>query len=169
MKINIIVAIDLKGGIAKDGKLPWRVPEEMKFFREKTINQVVLMGRKTADTLKHGRLIDRINIIVTRDPSKEYKEYTFYYDSIETALQAASMYNRTWDRDDEIWVIGGLEIYKQLLPISDKIYMSVIQDDYNCDTFFPSINMNVWDLKSRYTPHETFKVYEYERKNIGSS
>lgn len=151
--INIIVAVDSCRGISKNGMLPWKNKEEMSFFREKTLNKTVLMGRKTALTLPNGFLKDRKNIILSKN-NIDNNEHVHYCDNLEDALKI----------DDEIWVIGGLEIYKQCLPFSDKIYMSILKENYQCDKFFPYINMNVWDLENRYSIHSSFDIREYNRR-----
>lgn len=164
MNINIIVAIDLNRGIAKDGKLPWFIPDEMAFFKQKTNNQLVIMGRKTANSLKHGKLLNRMNFVLTRKKKFEtWDAYKFYFEDVNLAIESAKKYTERYGLE-QIWVIGGLEIYKLFIPIADKIYMSVIQDEYDCDQFFPHLNLNIWDLKSRYSLSEKFKIYEYERK-----
>lgn len=167
LKINIIAAMDLDRSIAKDGVLPWHNSEEMKFFRSKTLNQIVLMGNNTAKSLPGGMLKDRMNIVLTSDKNlyNIYHPYKFYYTDIDHALESIRLYARAHDLED-LWIIGGLSIYKSFIPIADKIYLSEIQGKYGGDLKFPHINMNVWNLKSKYSPHDSFKVYEYERKHI---
>jgi dihydrofolate reductase len=128
--ISIIAAIDQKRGIGKDNKLPWDIPEDMQRFRDKTKGHAIVMGRKTFESI--GRpLPNRVNIVVTRD--KDYKaEGCTICPSLEEALIKAKEIDK-----DEIFVIGGGEIYRQALPFSDKLYLTLVEGDYGADTFFP--------------------------------
>lgn len=128
MIISIIVAMDDKGGIGKDGKLPWHIPEDLKRFKELTMGHPIIMGRKTHESI--GRVLPgRSNIIITRDPDYRVEGATVCH-SPEAALQLC-------DENDEVFIIGGAEVYEQFLHITDKIYVTQIHKRYPADTYFP--------------------------------
>ncbi len=133
-EIAIIVAMDDKRGIGKDGTLPWpRMPEDMLRFRELTVGHPVIMGRKTYESIppKFRPLPDRPNIVITRELGKSIpKCHTAH--SLGEAIQLAEMLST-----DRICIIGGGEVYKEALPLADVLYLTKIEGDFNADTFFP--------------------------------
>jgi dihydrofolate reductase len=133
-KISIIAALGKDGVIGKNKELLWRIPDDLKRFKRLTTGHPIIMGRKTHESI--GRpLLERINIVVTRD--KNYSaEGCVVTHSLEEALRKAV------DADkEEIFVIGGGEIYKQALPRADKLYLTLIEDDKEGDVFFPDYSM----------------------------
>lgn len=138
--ITIIVAVDENNVIGKDNQLIWRLPNDMKFFKDKTIGHCVITGRKNYESIpeKFRPLIDRKNIVITRQ-----KNYTapgaIVVGSVEEAIVSAKKTN-----DTEIFIIGGAEIYKQSLPFTDKIYLTKIHHSFDGDTFFPELNLEEW-------------------------
>lgn len=128
--VTEIAAIDKDRGIGKEGRIPWRIPEDMKFFRETTTGHVVIMGRKTYDSVGNA-LPNRTNIIVTRN-----LEYTpsncIIVHTIKEAIEKAREIEK-----EEIFIIGGAQIYKEALPFTDKLMLTIIQESFECDTFFP--------------------------------
>jgi dihydrofolate reductase len=135
--LSAIVAMASNRAIGRDNKLPWHLPADLKHFKEITTGNPILMGRKTYESI--GRpLPNRTNIIMTRDGSYSAKG-CFVVTSIEAALQLAAEENKS-----EIFVIGGAEIYKQLLPRIQRIYLTVIHDDIEGDTFFPALDSAEW-------------------------
>lgn len=124
--MKAIVATDKFNGIAKNGKIPWNCPEDMKFFRKMTIGHSVIMGRKTRKTLKQP-LTDRLNIVISsHDGPKNYKEVW-----VKNIQEAGELCN--WDA----FVIGGESIYNQFLErgLIDVFIQTIIQEDYKCDQF----------------------------------
>ena len=137
--IIAIVSVDEKYGIGKDGKLLVSHSEDMNFFKTMTTGNIVVMGRKTWDSLPKKPLPNRTNIIITSHPEKS--------DNIETTFTTMEdfldnlEYINTGEKD--IYIIGGASIYKQLLPYCERIYMTLIpEENNNADTFFPVIDMN---------------------------
>lgn len=128
--ISIIAAISENRAIGKDNKLLWDIPEDMKRFREVTKGHPVIMGRKTFDSI--GRLLpQRLNIIVTRD--KNYSVTgAVVVTSLESAVEKAKM-----EKTDEIFVIGGGQIYTQAIDIADKLYLTIVHTEIEGDTYFP--------------------------------
>lgn len=131
--VSAVVAHDKNRGIGKNGKMPWHIPEDLQHFKKTTDGGVVIMGRKTYESLgKYKPLPNRINIVITRDEDYANKEVgCVVTGSIEEAIKKAHEY------DKEIYIIGGGEIYKQAMKYTDKLVITLIEKEYDCDTFFP--------------------------------
>ena len=129
--ISIIAAIGKNRELGKDNKLLWHIPEDLKRFKELTSGHVVIMGRKTYESIGKP-LPNRINIIVTRDNDYHQKD-TIVCHSLEEALRQAQ-----GKPSKEVFIIGGGEIYKQGLEYADKLYLTLIDKEYpEADAFFP--------------------------------
>lgn len=130
-KISLVVAISKNRAIGKDNKLLFYIPEDLKRFKEITKNHPIIMGRKTFESI--GRpLPERTNIIITSDLSYKAEGCTVCH-SVEDALSEAKKLTT-----DEIFVIGGGKIYEQVIPQTDKLYITVIDSVIEeADTFFP--------------------------------
>ena len=129
-KVNIVVAVTKKdAAIGNGGKLLFRISDDLKRFKALTRGHPVIMGRKTFESI--GRpLPERTNIVTTRNPDFR-AEGIIVASSLEDAIQKAGVL------DSEIFVIGGGEIYKQALPITDKLYLTIVESDAAGDVFFP--------------------------------
>lgn len=140
--MKIIVAVDLNWGIGCDGKLLQHIPEDMKFFKEKTIGNVVVMGRETFESLPgKNPLKDRINIVLSRDRSFK-DDRLIICNSIEDTLKELQKYENS-----KVFIIGGETIYKQFLLYCDELYITKIQNEYKADRFFPNVDMmSNWEL-----------------------
>ncbi len=121
------------------GKIPWRIPADLKRFKEKTLNKIVIMGRTTFDSLawyydRSGRPMPaKLYIVVTRDKSyKPSRENVVIIHSLEEALLEAQSLN-----PDEIVVGGGAQIFEQLLPKTDRLYLTLVDGEFEVDTYFP--------------------------------
>jgi len=133
--ISLIAAIGgEKRVIGNNGSLPWRIKEDLERFKQTTMNHVVIMGRKTFESIGKP-LPKRVNIVVTRSIDFAHEGVVTAY-SFEDALDKA--YARAKNKK-EIFVIGGAEIYKEALPYADKLYLTLIDGDFEGDTFFPEI------------------------------
>ncbi len=129
--ISIVVAIAQKNrAIGKDNKLPWHIPSDLKRFKTITTGHPIIMGRKTYESIGHA-LPNRTNIIVTRDINYS-AEGCFVAHTLEEAIEKA----RSID-SKEICIIGGGEIFKQALPYTDKLYLTLVEGDIVGDVFFP--------------------------------
>lgn len=131
MTVNAIVATDLNGGIGKDNGLPWpHNPEDMKWFRRQTSHDIVVMGRKTWQSIGSKPLPNRINIVITTSPI-EGEPAGIYYGDMQKVLQTiqSDFPNKT------VWIIGGANIYEQALPFCDNLYLTKFKQEYNCDAF----------------------------------
>lgn len=155
--ISFVVAMDDNRAIGKDNDLPWYLPNDLKHFKKTTMGKPIVMGRKTYESIGKP-LPGRENIVVTRD--KSYKaEGTTIVHSVNEVLQMNA---------EEICVIGGSEIFKQFLPVADRLYITEIHYTFDADTYFPELSADEWkevsrtegivDEKNKY-PHE-FVVYE---------
>jgi dihydrofolate reductase len=132
--ITLIAAMDSNNGIGINNKLPWKLPEDMANFRRNTIDQNVLMGRKTFESI--GRPLEyRRNIVLSRTADLGIKDVTIV-SSIEHALSMDL---------DSLVVIGGSEVYKETIDLADRIHITEIYGPaYNCDSFFPKIDLGIW-------------------------
>lgn len=152
--ISAIVCVDENWGIGSNGDLLVHIPEDMKYFKRLTTGNVVVMGRKTWESLPNKPLPDRLNLIVT---SKEKTiDFMTAFIDIEETIVRARMASK--DPEDEWFVIGGGQLYKELLPICDKVYVTKVYHAYpNVDTYFPNIdNIPEWEIIDK----SEIKIYE---------
>ena len=158
MKKIIIAAISKNWVIGKDGSIPWHSKEEFKHFRAVTLGFPVIMGRKTFESIGDP-LSERLNIIISRNKIlNSTNENCLVFDGIDKAFDYCS------DRNfEKVFIIGGGEIYSQVIDRTDEIILSILQLDIQGDTFFPSIDNNIWRLASLENFQE-FEVCTYVRK-----
>ena len=141
-KLSLIVAIAKNGVIGVDNTLPWHLPEDLKRFKALTMGHHIIMGRKTYDSL--GRLLPgRTTVIVTRNTGYQ----------VEGALIAHSLQQAValCKNDDEVFLIGGAELYQAGLSLADKLYITEIDLEVAGDAHFPQIDQNQWHETSRET------------------
>jgi len=145
MKISIIAAIGKNRELGKNNKLLWYIPEDLKRFHLITKGHVVIMGRKTWESLPKKPLVERYNIVITRDPEfkinnlRKGKDFGIV-DSLENAIKKSKeILNAKYliPNADEIFVIGGGQIYQQAISIADKLYLTIVEESFDADTFFP--------------------------------
>lgn len=141
MTISLIVAAAENNAIGKDNQLLWHLPNDLKFFKNTTWGMPVIMGRKTFEAVNKP-LPGRINIVITRQADWKAENVITAMD-LQDALQKAKATNC-----NEIFVIGGGEIYKQSMDIADKIYITRVHATLAGDTFFPAIDESMWDQTS---------------------
>jgi dihydrofolate reductase len=153
MILSIIVAIGNKNEIGKGNQLLCHLPADLKHFKEITLGHTVIMGRKTFESLPKGLLPNRRNIVISRN--KDLKiEGAEVYSSLDYALLKTI-------NEEEVFIIGGAQMYKQAFPDVDKLYLTKIHADFpDADTFFPTINYNAWREISRET-HLTDEKHPY--------
>lgn len=162
--MNLIVAADSNWGIGKDNKLLVSIPADMKFFRTTTTGKVVIMGRKTLESFPGGMpLKNRVNIVMTRKKDYKVKDAVVVH-SVEEALKEVEKYPT-----DDVYVIGGDSIYKQMLPYCSRAYVTKIDFAYQADTYFPDLDESgEWEVTCRSEEQTYFDIeYEfltYERK-----
>lgn len=162
--MNLIVAADKNWAIGKNNRLMWSIPADMKFFRETTKGNVVIMGRKTLESFPQGQpLKNRVNIVITR--KKDYKvKGAVVVHSVEEAVEEASKY------EGELFVIGGESIYRAMLGYCDTAYVTKIDHAFDADTYFPNLDEDEeWEM-TKISEEQTcfdleynFTVYERVR------
>ena len=159
--ISLIAAIGKNNELGKGNNLLWKLPADMEHFKKITSLHAVIMGRKTFESI--GRpLPNRRNIVITRDA--DYKSA-----GVEVAHSLSEALDKIENSEEEIFIIGGGELYAQTMPIADKLYITHVgASDKNADTFFPEIIPVVWNETS-HIEHErdeknpfdyTFSIYE---------
>lgn len=144
--ISIIVAASSNLVIGKNNDLPWHLPSDLKRFKELTSGSVVYMGRKCWESIpiKFRPLPNRDNIVITRD--KDYlAEGAIVTSDLEGLKRIFSLSSILFGPDEQ-FIIGGAEIYKQLLPIADKVYMTEVLGDIEGDTYLEGFNPEEWEL-----------------------
>lgn len=146
MSLSIIVAMSKNRVIGKDNKIPWHIVEDLKRFKKITMGHPIIMGRKTFESI--GRpLPGRENIVITRNPDFKAEGVTVVH-SLDQALNGRST-------NEELFIIGGAEIYKSVLPQVDKLYITRIEKEFEGDAFFPELDLD-----------KEFKVIEESQKFI---
>ena len=155
--MNIIVAADKNWAIGKNNKLLVSIPQDMKFFRETTTGKVVVMGRKTLESFPGGQpLKKRVNIVLTSDKNYHVNGADIGH-SIDALLEELKKYPA-----EDIYVIGGESIYRQLLPYCDKAYVTKIEHAYDADTFFPNLDEDPQWRMTKTSDEQTYFDLEYE-------
>jgi len=128
--------------IGKDNDLPWHLPNDLKFFKEKTTGNTIIMGRKTFDSI--GRVLpNRKHIVLTKQNLDLPEEVSVIHNIAKI---------KEWNEqhpEEELFVIGGSAIFEQILPIADRMYITFIDESFEGDTFFPEFNEADWELTSK--------------------
>lgn len=146
LKVSLIWAMAKNRVIGIENRLPWRLPADMKWFRQHTLGKPVVMGRSTFESFGGKPLPDRSNIIITRD--RQYKaDHAIVTHSVDEALQACG-------DAEEVMIIGGMSLYQQALPVADRLYMTVVDAEFEGDTWFPQFNRENWTEIEKLV-HET--------------
>jgi len=137
MIVSQIVAIAKNRVMGIDNKLPWHLPEDMKFFREKTKGHIMIMGRKTFESLGKP-LPQRLHIVITRQSDFKYDHpLVKIVSSLELALKTATDSLKDWPK--EVFILGGSGVFKESFPFTNKIYLTLIDKEFQGDTFYPEI------------------------------
>lgn len=162
MPLSLIVAMSENRVIGRDNCLPWHLPADLKRFKQLTIHHTVIMGRKTFDSIGKP-LPDRRNIVVTRDPNFHAAGVEIAH-SLDSAIELA-------EGDGEAFILGGAEIFRQALPIADRLYLTLVHAHIEGDVHFPEVNWDEWNLieDERRDPDErnslpmSFRLYSRRR------
>lgn len=153
--ISLIWAMDENRVIGLHNQLPWRLPEDLKFFKRVTMGHPIAMGRKTYESIGKP-LPGRENIVITRDETFRPAGCVIM-NSIDEFLEY------TAQKDDEVFVIGGAEIFKEVLPKADRLYLTMIHEQFEGDTYFPVFDIDKWQLETREKGLKDDKnPYDYE-------
>ena len=156
--ISIIVAMSRQRAIGFRNRLPWHLPEDMAHFKALTTGHTVIMGRKTFESLPNGALPHRRNVVITRqaEAMKQHRHDVVLYDSLEEALKQEA-------KEQEIFIIGGESIYRLSMPLADKIYATLVeQEPPEADAWFPEIDMSKWQITKK-EKHSGFSFLLLER------
>ncbi len=162
MKLAIIVAVAQNGVIGKDNQLIWHLPEDLKMFKRLTSGHVIMMGRKTFESIGKP-LPNRTSIVISRNPDWQHAG-CITVGSLEEAIAQDQQLE-----SEEAFVIGGAEIYQLALPFADCVYQTEVQASFEGDAFFPTLAKDTWQEKSRvqHLPDEkhryAFDFVTYEK------
>jgi len=139
--MELVVAMTTNGVIGKESGLPWHIPEDLKHFRKLTEGSVVVMGRKTYNSLPAGPLKNRINVVLSREPGQEYQYDNLIFVTMENIFHVLDQYQQ---ENKKIFIIGGSEIYKLFWNHCTTIHIThVLDDTIEGDTFFPHDMTNI--------------------------
>lgn len=151
-RISLIVAMDRKRGIGIANQLPWKLPEDLAHFKRTTTGHAIIMGRKTFDSI--GRpLPGRHSIVVTRNPDWRH-EGTQVAATPEQACALAR-------HEQEAFIIGGAEIFEQTIALADRMIVTEIDAEFDCDTFFPQVDQASWQETGRESLHSAASGLDY--------
>ena len=163
--MKAIVVVDSNWAIGCDGELLVHLPRDLKFFKRMTLGKVVVMGRETLESLPGGKpLKDRINFVITRNQSFEASCEICH--SLDETIKELSKY-----KNDDIFIIGGGEIYRQFIPYCDEIFVTKVNGDFQADKYFPDIDkMEEWEIifdgKLLEEEGVFYKFTRYARKRV---
>ncbi|MBI4992723.1 MAG: dihydrofolate reductase [Candidatus Magasanikbacteria bacterium] len=155
--ITLVAAISKNNCIGKDNAIPWDIPEDMKRMREITKGKVLIMGRKTWESIPENRrpLPQRTNVVITRDKNFPLPAGAERFDSINEAIAA--------HKDEEIIGFGGQRIFEEMIDIADVLDLTLVdQNIENCHAFFPEIDPKVWKISAE-EKHNGFTFITYRR------
>ncbi len=150
--ITLIAAIGKNNALGKDNQLLWHLPKDLKHFKSLTENHPIIMGRKTYKSIGKA-LPNRTNIVVSRKENW-FEEDILIVPKIKEAIKFAKKIN------ENIFIIGGGEIYKQTIELADKLEITFVNEDFEADTFFPKIDPKIW-LKTDEEYHEKDEKNDY--------
>jgi dihydrofolate reductase len=153
--VTVIAAMTKEGVIGRKNAMPWRIPAESRHFMQTTMGGTVIMGRKTFESMGSRPLFGRRNIIVGRTLSG--RAGIDVCESLERALEKAASYGK------EVFVAGGAEIYREAIPLADRLCLSYIKEAYEGDTYFPEFDSDAWDVTEE-KDHPDFVLRIFQRK-----
>lgn len=159
MKISLIAAISTNRVIGKNNDLPWHLPDDMKYFMQTTKGHYVIMGRKNYQSIpeKFRPLPNRTNIVITRQ-----KNFTAENCLITHSLEGAIVFAKKANQD-ELFIIGGAEVYAQGFSLANRLYLTEIDGVIEGDTYFPDFDKNEWVEKSRvHHPADERHAYAFD-------
>lgn len=139
MDISIIVAVSENNGIGLNGDLPWHLPRDLKHFKETTIGKPIVMGRTTFESLPNP-LPGRTNMVLTHNPHYQVPSGCLTFQHISDVIQYGEEKSV-----NELMVVGGAKIYQIFLPFVNKIYLTRVHTHVEADTFFPVLDMEIWE------------------------
>lgn len=153
--ISLIAAMTKKHVIGKDNRLLWSIPEDMQNFRKLTMGNVVIMGRKTFESIGKP-LPNRHNIVISRN--------NMNIDGVEIAKSVDEALKLGKNHHKDIYIIGGQQIYEQFLPFANTMHLSFVKKEHDGDVFFPAFDEKEWQVAEK-KEFSDFEFREYKRKN----
>lgn len=157
--ITMIAAVGKNRELGKDNKLLWHLPEDLKFFKEQTMGKPIIMGKKTLDSLPR-LLPGRLHLVLTHQQIEETEQIKVFRD-IESLVEFIKIL------DQEVMVIGGAQVYKQMLELSDKMILTEVDDEKEADVYFPEFNKEEWSQELLCSHEENgikYKHLVYQKK-----
>lgn len=152
MLISIIVAVSENGVIGKNNQLLWRLPDDLKRFKQLTLNHPMIMGRKTFESIGKP-LPGRTSIVITQNPDFAFEGVIVAHSLDDALLKAASL------ETEEVFVIGGGEIYRLAMPVTDRLYVTEVHTTIDGDTYFEKPDLALWKETERI-------VHEPDEKHL---
>lgn len=159
MPISLVAAVAKNGCIGKNGGIPWKIPGEQLFFKELTTGNVVIMGRKTWESIpeKYRPLAERTNVVITRQTDYPLPPGVEAYSDIQSAIQAHVT--------KQICIIGGAELYRATIDLADTLFITHIDEEVAGDTFFPVIDLAIWE-EAEHQTYPQFRFVTYRRRTF---
>lgn len=153
--VTIVAAVAANGVIGRDGALPWHLPDDLRHMKRLTTGHVLVMGRRTFDSI--GRpLPQRTTVVVTRQPD-------WHVEGVLTAASVPEALARAAEVDEEVFVLGGHEVFRDAIPVADRMVISQVDARPDGDTVFPPVDWAAWQERSR-EPYDGFTVVTYDRR-----
>lgn len=160
MKISLVAAIAENGAIGKDNKLLWHLSNDLKFFKAYTLGKVIVMGRKTFESIGRRALPGRINVVITNSVEIDVENIVVF-----KSLDAALSYYKS---AEEVCIVGGAQMYAEALPIATHLILTRVSTSPEADVYFPNINWHNWKLLSeekhladeKHAFDYTFQIFE---------
>ena len=162
MKVSMIAALAKNRAIGKKNALPWYLPADLTYFKEKTTGKTIVMGLNTFKSVGERPLPNRKNVVLTDDKSYQAPDGVVLAYSIDEVLQLTkndgAAFAEGSGEPKEVMICGGAMVYRQFLPMADRLYLTFIDHDFDGDIFFPEFDMNEWKEVSR-------EAHEPDEKN----
>lgn len=159
MSISIVAAVSKNNVIGRENALPWYLPEDLKHFKELTTGKIVLMGRKTFESVirRLGQpLPNRLNIVITKDSNYKVPSEVIVSNDLSRTIEDY--------KDKDLFIIGGGQIFSQTIDKADTLYITHVEFESKGDSFFPEIDPAVWN-KVEEEKHENFSFVKYQKNN----
>lgn len=158
--VTMIAAVGQNRELGKDNKLLWHLPEDLQFFKQQTMGKPIVMGKKTLDSLPR-LLPGRMHLVLTHQELEPNDQIIVFHD-IDTLV------NYIADLDQEVMIIGGAQVYKEMLEYSDKMILTEVEEAKEADVFFPYFDRSKWnceEISSHSEGNIHYKHLSYTRKN----
>ncbi|HEY8191130.1 MAG TPA: dihydrofolate reductase [Alphaproteobacteria bacterium] len=158
--VSAIAAMSENRAIGREGALPWHIPEDLKYFKRMTLGKPVIMGRKTFESIGSKPLPKRLNIVISR--SRLLADGIGWAATVEDAIKLAKKEAQATGQN-EIMIVGGAQIYREAMPLTDRLYLTVIHRTVEGDAYFPDFDQSEWRETARDN-HTEYSFVTMERK-----